>query len=47
MATVLQEQCAVVHLLWGKGHLAQGIHKGMLTVYGENQFIPYSRAQPG
>jgi hypothetical protein len=39
MATVLQEQRAVVYLLWVRGHLAQVIHRDMLPVYGENRLF--------
>jgi len=39
MATVLQEQCAVVHLLQRKGHFAQAIHRDMLLVYSENRLF--------
>ena len=36
MATALQQQRAVVHMLRRKGLLAHAIHRDMIRVYGEN-----------
>jgi hypothetical protein len=30
---------AVVYVLWGRGHLAQGIHRDMLPVCGVNRLF--------